>query len=385
MSEQDHNLKKLLALALDRSVKGREKLARTIGALFSEEEKTLSEQERALMTDILGKLISDIEIIVRKALSERLAKATTVPRELVIMLANDEIEVARPILLESTLLEDPDLIDIIKHRTYQHQLAIAMRKELTMEVTDALVDTGRKDLIKTLLDNKASKVSEQTLAYLVDQSRRIDEFQEPLVFREDLPAELAQRMYWWVSAALRSHILKNFPIDVQKLDNQIQDTVYQLAEEDSQRPPQQRPSKALAKTLRKTNHLTTTNLVQALRQGEIELFESMFAEMSGFQLHGVRKALYETKGEGTAILCLSMGIPKQTFATIFLLSRKGRTDEGAIDPKELSRAMLIYDKVSVENAKLIADTWRMDPKYQDAIEAIETPATPPAKVSGGAR
>ncbi|WP_299378524.1 DUF2336 domain-containing protein [uncultured Kiloniella sp.] len=377
-------MQKLLSMALDRSVKGREALARTIGHLFSEEEVALSELERALMTDILGKLISDVEQLVRQALSEELAATKTVPHELILMLANDDIEVARPILMNSDILKDQDLVDIIKSRTHQHQLSIALRNELSSEVSDALINTGKKDVIKTLLENKNASISELTLEYLADQSRRIDDFQEPLINREDLPIHLAERMYWWVSAALRSHILKNFPVDIQDIDNKIQSGVHKLVDQDRIKPTPHAPSTKLAQKLKQNNLLTVESLVQSLRQGEIELFESMFCEMSGFRPGGLRKALYETKGEGIAILCLAMGIPKQTFATIFLLSRKGNPRGQTTDPRDLSRAMLIYDKVNKDDAQLITDSWRMDPKYQDAISGIDA-ASPEEKAASGAK
>lgn len=371
-------------MALDRSVKGREALARTIGHLFSEEEVALSELERALMTDILGKLISDVEQLVRQALSEELAATKTVPHELILMLANDDIEVARPILMNSDILKDQDLVDIIKSRTHQHQLSIALRNELSSEVSDALINTGKKDVIKTLLENKNASISELTLEYLADQSRRIDDFQEPLINRDDLPIHLAERMYWWVSAALRSHILKNFPVDIQDIDNKIQSGVHKLVDQDRIKPTPHAPSTKLAQKLKQNNLLTVESLVQSLRQGEVELFESMFCEMSGFRPGGLRKALYETKGEGIAILCLAMGIPKQTFATIFLLSRKGNPRGQTTDPRDLSRAMLIYDKVNKDDAQLITDSWRMDPKYQDAISEIDA-ASPEEKAASGAK
>lgn len=382
--DQDTNLQKLLSMALDRSVKGRETLARTIGKLFSEEERALSELERALMTDILGKLISDIEIIVRKALSEELSSTKTVPHELILMLANDEIEVARPILLESSIVEDQDLVDIIKTRTHQHQLSIAMRNDISKDVSDALVNTGKKDVIKTLLDNKNAEVSELTLEYLTDQSRRIDDFQEPLINRDDLPPHLAERMYWWVSASLRAHILRNYPVDIQDLDNKIQSGIHKLVDQDRLVAQKINPASKLAHSLEKNKLLTSDTLVQALRQGEIELFETMFCQMSGFRPAGIQKALYRTKGEGIAILCLSMGIPKQTFASIFLLSRKGSPQGLKTDPRDLSRAMLIYDKVKQEDAKLIADSWKMDPKYQEAVKDLEQTALA-KKAAGGAR
>ncbi|MCH7646906.1 MAG: DUF2336 domain-containing protein, partial [Nitrospinae bacterium] len=74
-------------------------------------------------------------------------------------------------------------------------------------------DTGDVDVITTLLQNGDAEISRSLMAHLVAESKRIDKFQMPLVNRRDLPPDLAQKMYWWVSAAIRHHIVTTFDID----------------------------------------------------------------------------------------------------------------------------------------------------------------------------
>ncbi|WP_343561147.1 DUF2336 domain-containing protein [Kiloniella sp. b19] len=371
MTALDKPLDNLLALAMDRSREGREKLAETIGKLFANQERVLTEHEQALIIDILGKLVNDVEREVRQALARELATAETIPAEIATKLANDEIEVARPILLNSPVLKDGELIDIISHRSQQHQLSVALRSNLSTTISDALVNTGDRKVISTLLNNDNAEIADKTLNYLAEQSRRIDEFQEPLINRKDLPKGLAERMYWWVSAALRQNIIENFDLDIDVLDSKIQAGVHGLihkARAETVEPP---AAETLVERMKNEKLLTNAMLLDALKDGEIELFESIFAELSGFDRKGVAKVLYETRSEGIAIVCLSMGIPKQVFASIYLLSRKGLSGNHVTDPRELSRAMTLYDKINKEDAKRIANTWRMDPAYQDAIHMIE--------------
>ena len=203
----------LYQLARDKTIAGRKSLVNAVSDLFFDSHELLTDREKALMTDILRQLLHDMEMSVRRELAERLAKTENAPHELVITLANDKIEVAYQILRESELLHDTDLIEIIHHRTLQHQLAIAMRKILNESVTDALVETGQEDVIKTMLENPDAKLSKITMVYLVDQSKRVDSYQNPLLTRSDLEPELVKRMYWWVSAAMRKNIIANFDID----------------------------------------------------------------------------------------------------------------------------------------------------------------------------
>ena len=137
MTVELNDVNPLIELALDRSPQGRQILASRIGALCADEDQALSEQECDLISEILKKLLRSCELPVRQQLSEILAKSESCPGELVVLLANDQIEVARPLLLRSELLDDPDLIEIIRHRGQQHQLVIARRHGLSARVSDA--------------------------------------------------------------------------------------------------------------------------------------------------------------------------------------------------------------------------------------------------------
>lgn len=373
MTATSDDVSYLLRLARDKSIEGRKQLVAIVSDLFFDKGTTLTAHERALMTDILKKLIHDVAVPVRKALAERLSRVPSAPHDVVVALANDEIDVAQPILMRSEALLDVDLIEIIRHRTLQHQLAIAMRRNLSEQVSDALVDTGNHDVIKTLLENQNAAISEATMAYLVEQARRVDSFQEPLVRRQDLPVALARRLYFWVSAALRQHILENFKIDVATLDEAAEgaarDAAATLPTPINGTPQEQ--SAILARRLAESRQISPRLLVQTLRQGEIPLFEALLAEMSGLRLRLVRRLLFEPGGEGLAVCCRGLDVDKPTFATIFLLSRRARPSERSMDPRELSRVLSFFENVRPEAARAVLARWRRDPDLLHAIRSVE--------------
>ena len=150
---------------------------------------------------------------VRRILSERLAERLDAPRDLVVTLANDEIEVAHPILVKSEVLQDPELIEIVQHRTMEHQVAVAMRPNISEQVSNVLVQTNNEEVITALLSNQDAPISNTTMNHLVEQSAQVPGYQEPLVNRHDLPRALLKKLYWGVSAALRKHVLANFDLE----------------------------------------------------------------------------------------------------------------------------------------------------------------------------
>lgn len=369
-----NDIEQLYQLARDKTIAGRKSLVNAVSDLFFDSQELLTDREKALMTDILRQLLHDMEMSVRRELAERLAKTENAPHELIITLANDKIEVAYPILRESELLHDTDLIEIIHHRALQHQLAIAMRKTLNESVTDALVETGHEDVIKTMLENPDAKLSKITMEYLVDQSKRVDSYQNPLLTRSDLEPVLVKRMYWWVSAAMRKDIIANFDIDPTELDSSLEATAKDLIDEASSELDKTSKSAEVANRLAEIDEISPQLLIEVLRQGEVPLFEAMYAKLTGLRPKLVRRIVYEPDGEALAVACKAVGIDKPNFASIFMLTRKAHAKDKVISPRELTPVLEFFENIKPESAALLLERWRRDPDYLDSIRALEAPA-----------
>jgi uncharacterized protein (DUF2336 family) len=373
MAQSDH-VTDLLRLARERTLDARQRLVDMIGDLFCARDRVLTERERALMTEILDKLVSDFEGEVRRQLAERLADKPAAPAALIELLANDEIEVARPVLMRSHVLRDAELIQVVRNRTRQHQLAVAMRHGVSPPVADALVETGDTGVIEALLRNENARISEATMAYLVEQAHTVDSFQEPLVLRGDLDPALARRLYWGVSAALREQLLRRYDIPVSELDDALEGSTRQLiaaiAQPPAQPPAQPTAAQRLASQIARTRGVDPALLLKVLRSGEIPLFEALFAEFSGIRPPRLQHVLYETGGKGLAVVCKALEIDKATFTPIYLLSRKGETGEQVVERQTLSAVMTFFGKLDAADAWEVLRSWQRDNAYQDAILAL---------------
>jgi uncharacterized protein (DUF2336 family) len=359
----------LLDLARDRSSAGRATLVDAVGNMFVARDGELSERESALISEILCKLIDDVEASVRQTLAERLSDRGDAPRELIVQLANDEIAVARPLLIDSPLLDDPDLIEIVRHRSREHRLAVAIRGGIGGQVSDALIATGDGTVIKALLENESATISQLAFEYLVEQARRTDEFHEPLIDHRALPTDLASKVYWWVSANLRDRIVGKFDIDPMALDETLQVAVRDMiAEADEQ--AETGKANELVEHLWRSNALDSKLLIQVLREGEIPLFEAMYAKITELTPAKIKTLLYEPGGEQLAVASKAARISKPDFASIFLLSRQGRPGDQTVDPEELSRVLAYYDTLNAETAKAEVRTWRLD---REIASATATP------------
>lgn len=387
-------MQELLDLARDKSVRGRTRLVEVVGDLFFEENQVLNERERSLMTDILRQLIHDVEMSVRKALADRLSLHEDAPHELITTLANDQIEVAHSILLNSQVLQDIELIEIIQHRTFEHQLAIAMRKSVSEAVSDALVETGNTKVIQTLIENPTAKIAANTLEHLVAESKTREGFQKPLLERPDLSPHLAKRMYWWVSAALRKHIIEHYRVDPTELDQKIEETIKDILGEPVQVPAggvgtvddrALEQADRLALKLKEKNAITPQLLLQTLRRGEVQMFEGLFSQLTGLRPTLVRRLVFEPGGEGLAIACKAVEMTKPDFGSIFLMSRSARPGDKVVDPNEVARVMKFFDRIQRPTAQKVVARWKLDPDYLFAIKQVEGAKKKDGKPAAAAR
>lgn len=367
----DDRIEELIVLARQKTAHSRRVLFENLTDLFLSEEGRLSEHERALMSDIMTKLVRAAETDVRRELSNIFVKTEADLPDVVRLLANDEIEVARPLLEQSTLLRDPDLVEIVRMRTDEHRIAIAMREQLSEDVSDAVVEYGNEDAIEALLRNSDAAISKRAMEYLVAESRRADRFQEPLVSRDDLPVELAYRMYWWVSAALRKRIVAEFDVDAAQVDAAVNSAARAVLADQEDRAGAFVKAQRLVRRMAETGDLSVEFLTAALRQRRIGVFVAGLAELGGIDFRTAWRIFGDRSGESLAVLARAIGVERGQFTTVYLLLLQAREGERARKTAMLTPILKLFDSISPRNARGALQYWQRDSAYQVALEELE--------------
>ncbi|NQV60417.1 MAG: DUF2336 domain-containing protein [Alphaproteobacteria bacterium] len=366
----DAEVRGLFKLAQEKSKAGRESLYVAIGDLFERRAEELQPAEREMMLEILQRLSHDVEMSVRANLSNRLSEDSDAPYDLIRMLANDEVQVAYKLLTSSPVLRDADLIEVLRHRTMQHQLAVAIRKNISEEVSAALVETGSEDVIITLLNNQDARISTDILEYLAEESKRIDSFQKPLVRRPDLPNELAERMYYWVSAAVRNYIVENYDVDIDDLDDQMSAAVSDVLETNAEQSGV--AAERLVDRLFDAGSLSAEFALKSLNQGQVSIFEFAFAKLVGIRPVLARRIIYEPGGEALGIACQAIGLERSIYLQFYQLTRKARDSDNRLSKDEVVRLTQFYGSITRESAFLVLRKWQRDKRYLNAVREIES-------------
>jgi uncharacterized protein (DUF2336 family) len=192
---------RLLADDVDDDVRG--ELARKIGRLFPGLLEVEQKHLRDLTIATLERLARDEVPAVRAILAEEIKDHDCVPKAVIKQLASDtEPKVCEPVLEFSPLLEDRDLIEIIvANRASTVLSAVARRKKLSGEVSDAVAATFDIGAVSTLLANTSATIRTKTLDKIISQAAEVAEWHAPLVVRAELSSGAIRRLASFVASA----------------------------------------------------------------------------------------------------------------------------------------------------------------------------------------
>ena len=139
----------------------------------------------------------------------------------------------------------------------------------------------------------------------MEESAQVPDYQELLINRHDLSTELAKKLYWGVSAALRKHIIANFDLDPTSLDTTMEEAVNDALAGDTKTV---RKQSAPQETRQHICEQDLHDLVALLRKGDVARFLDKFTGLSKLRLTLVRRLLFEPGGDGLAIACKGIGL-----------------------------------------------------------------------------
>jgi uncharacterized protein (DUF2336 family) len=316
----------LLALARNPSTEARQRLLLGVVALC--DACPPSGEVSPVLSEIFLTLARQAERDIRKVLSEKLAHAEWAPAALVNVLALDEIEIARPILECSPILQDEDLLRVLLQASLEHQIAVARRPQLSGRVADAVIDQAEPAVLMALTTNRTAEISADGVRRLVEHSRRIAALRGPLTRHPLLTEALAGELYQWVGVALRQAIAARFTVDEQALGAAVHDAVQgaMRSGEAEQDPVDQgdrdEMERRLIDKLQSAGQLRAGLLIRAVREKRLSLFAHGLAALGGFAVGQVRTALTSPTPEALYYACAAVGIDRAVFPTLLVELRK---------------------------------------------------------------
>lgn len=315
----------LLALARSREPEDRERLL--LGVIdLCEAGSPAAPEVQALLDSIFMSLVVEAEREIRQRLAERLADAAWAPSALINILALDEIEIARPVIARSPVLQDHDLIRLLVQATLEHQIEVARRPGVRAPVVEAILAQGEPAVLTALAGNADAELSADAMGRLVSQAKEVVSLRSPLTRHPALSPLLAEQLYLWVGRALREALASRFELDAARLQDAVEEATKaahlgQAAIEPGAAPVEDEADReemeaALVEKLDAAGQLRPGYLLRVLREGRLPLFVFAMARLGRFDVRQVRRAIDSNRPELLALACSAIGIDRSVFPTI---------------------------------------------------------------------
>ena len=184
-----------------------EMLAR-ISSLFVAGAARYSEEQISVFDDVMVRLVSTVEAESRAKLAHSLAPIVNAPPSVVHILAFDEdIDVARPILVQSERLDENALVANACSKSQQHLLAITQRQLLSEAVTDVLIGRGDREVVHSVVKNTGARFSDAGFLMLVTRSGGDEALAVAVGMRADIPRPHLLMLLEKVSSAVATRLL----------------------------------------------------------------------------------------------------------------------------------------------------------------------------------
>lgn len=348
-------LHKLTEMAREKSSDRRRALLREVTDLFFDAPPAPESGAHSQFDAVLQSLASQTALGAREELAKRFAGSPLAPKGLILQLAQDAIEVAGPILSQSGVLSDEDLVTIVHEKGQAHMRAIATRADVPERVSHAIVERGDDHTVARLVRNDGANLSRETFETVAKRAETTELLHAPLVERQNTPPDLLNDLMMVVETELRQQILDRF----ESLDPGILEAA--LAASRQRIEARISEDKDIAEARKYINkckvrrELDGALLVRLLREKKHIHFCVGFAELSGVDYEAAKRALEHESPDGLALICKAAGIEKALFVTVAVL-RSGASADAFGEAHFVGAA---YENLSTADAERAMRFWKM--------------------------
>jgi hypothetical protein len=197
----------LIKLALEGTDEARRRLFAQVSELVIANLDQRTDRELAIFSEVIIKLYGVGSGKDRSRLAQKLAPKVNTPLELARKIAEDEINVAMPLLAQSPVFTQEDLIDFVERLSNSHLQVIARRPDLSPEVSDALAEKGDRPVHRILAGNREIKLSRETMFGFVKYAAEDVVLREDLCLRSDLSPAVCRALLPLVNEDTRKRLL----------------------------------------------------------------------------------------------------------------------------------------------------------------------------------
>jgi uncharacterized protein (DUF2336 family) len=255
-------------------------------------------EEREIAHAIINAVLPEAELDFRRRLAEMVKNAPNLDHAIARRLAEDVLDVARPILAESLALSDADLAAVIESRSIDHARIIATRRELSADLSTALIRTDDETVVLRVAANENAAIPTQAYHRILDRFGEHATITDTVAQRRALPMAVAERMTTIVSGRLLERMIDKYDLEPARVSAIIEhgrENILLTSFAPGQRAEEMR---GLIEALHQNGLLSSTLILRAFCLGNFAFVLPALSLKAGIQISNVRALLGDDGSRG---------------------------------------------------------------------------------------
>lgn len=241
----------------------------------------LTDAERSAARDILDLITRDAAELVRRAMAVTLKQSRNLPRDVAVKLAMDVDAVALPVLENSPVLEDEDLLRVLEHAGSDKRCAIAGRPHVAPIIVHELLDSRDERAVSIAAANDGARFDDAAYQRAFAEFCENPVVMDSFVARSQLPLDVTERLISHISDTALQRLVSHHALPPQ--------VAVEIAEGARERATLDLVDQAglahdpkhFVQQLRLNARLTPSLILRALLRGHVAFVEHAFAELAG--------------------------------------------------------------------------------------------------------
>ena len=303
----------------------------------------LTDAETESARQVLDLMCNDAAVLVRRALAVTLRNSPKLPRDIAIRLAKDVDAIAIPVLKNSPVITDEDLVEIVLSGSPEKQTAIAQRPTLGEGLTEVIALYGAKPAVEACTLNEGAAFSDDAYAGLLKRFANDNDIKSALISRSSLPIHVTEKLVNMVAGELFDRLVNKHELPPQ-LAIEIASGARERATLDLvEQAGLSTDPERFVQQLHLNGRLTPSLVMRSLCLGHIGFVEHAMAELAGIPRSKAWLMMHDAGTLGLKTIFERAGLPSGMFTAFRLavdIYHKTELDGGPGDRDRFRQRMV---------------------------------------------
>ncbi|HVZ98757.1 MAG TPA: DUF2336 domain-containing protein [Caulobacterales bacterium] len=317
------------------------------------EDAELTPAERAHAESIIAIMAQDAALLVRRALAVALKNSPKLPREVANRLAQDVDTIALPVILNSPVLTDADLIEIVRASPPAKQIAVASRETLSVTVTGAIAQFAPPAAVERALANDNAEFDEVGLGSALERFAGLSTITAAMVRRKILPIAITEKLVSIATGELFDHLVNNHELPPQIAIDLAMGSRERATLDIVEQASRQHDIRRFVQQLNLNGRLTPSLLMRGLCLGHMDFVEHAIAELAGISHQRAWLLVHDSGPLGLKAAFDRAGLPPRLFPSFraavdvyhHMEREGGMEDRAMFRERMLERTLTLFQSI----------------------------------------